>query len=103
MFERGPHHMRPPLQFEKDEWKRPMAHLTSATGPQGGTPKTQNWGREEQATVALACPMIITNLIELALTTNNLVLVGELGAHALASVTLANNLFFFFAISGLGV
>jgi MATE family multidrug resistance protein len=80
-----------------------MANLTSATGPQGGPPNTQSWGREAQATFVLAWPMIITNLVELALTTTNLVMVGELGAHALASVTLANNLFFFFAISGLGV
>lgn len=72
-------------------------------GPQAGRGGNQSWSQEALATFLLAWPLILTNLVELALTTTNLVLVGELGSQPLAAVTLANNLFFFFAIIGLGV
>jgi MATE family multidrug resistance protein len=80
-----------------------MANLTSATRRRDARPPAGSWRIEARVTFLLAWPLILTNLVELALTTTNLVLVGEFGAHMLASVTLANNLFFFFAMFGLGV
>lgn len=80
-----------------------MATVFPPTGSQASLGGHQSWGREALETSILAWPLILTNLVELALTTTNLVLVGELGPQALAAVTLANNLFFFFAIIGLGV
>jgi multidrug resistance protein, MATE family len=76
---------------------------TTMSSAEIGPHKAGAWSKEARATFLLAWPLILTNLVELALTTTNLVMVGDLGAHALASVTLANNLFFFFAIVGLGL
>ncbi|CAM5763809.1 MATE family efflux transporter [Labrys miyagiensis] len=80
-----------------------MGSVSPLSGPQAGLDGNQSWSKEAIATFLLAWPLILTNLVELALTTTNLILVGELGSQALAAVTLANNLFFFFAIIGLGV
>ncbi|MDQ0391761.1 MATE family efflux transporter [Labrys monachus] len=80
-----------------------MANTTSATGHRNAWLHGGSWRSEAWATCVLALPLILTNLVELALTTTNLILVGELGASTLAAVTLANNLFFFFAMIGLGV
>lgn len=80
-----------------------MATVFPPTNSQASLGGQQSWAREALETSILAWPLILTNLVELALTTTNLVLVGELGPQAIAAVTLANNLFFFFAIIGLGV
>lgn len=80
-----------------------MGTVSPLTGPQAGLGSNQSWSKEALATFVLAWPLILTNLVELALTTTNLVMVGELGSQAFAAVTLSNNLFFFFAIIGLGV
>jgi multidrug resistance protein, MATE family len=80
-----------------------MGTASMPSGPQAGLHSNQDWRKEAIATLRLAWPLILTNLVELALTTTNLVLVGELGSQPLAAVTLANNLFFFFAMVGLGV
>ncbi|OCC03035.1 MATE family efflux transporter [Labrys sp. WJW] len=80
-----------------------MATVFPPAGSQKSLGGHQSWSREALETLILAWPLILTNLVELALTTTNLILVGELGSQAIAAVTLANNLFFFFAIIGLGV
>ena len=80
-----------------------MATVFPPAGSQVSLGGHQSWSREALETLILAWPLILTNLVELALTTTNLILVGELGSQAIAAVTLANNLFFFFAIIGLGV
>ncbi len=80
-----------------------MGTVSPLSGPQAGLALNRSWSQEALATFLLAWPLILTNLVELALTTTNLILVGELGSQTLAAVTLANNLFFFFAIIGLGV
>ena len=61
------------------------------------------WRREAFASFALGWPLIMTNLVETALTTTDVVLMGHLGAQALAGGILAINLYFAFALPGLGV
>ncbi|MDQ0472916.1 MATE family multidrug resistance protein [Labrys wisconsinensis] len=61
------------------------------------------WRREIAATFALGWPMILTTLIEVALTTTNIMLLGRLGPQALAAGTLATNLYFAFMIFGVGL
>src|ERR1700760_3094408 len=80
-----------------------MGTVSPHSGPQAGRSSNQSWSREALATLVLAWPLILTNLVELALTTTNLALMRAIGPQATAAVTLANNLFFFFAICGLGV
>jgi MATE family multidrug resistance protein len=80
-----------------------MGTVSPLSGPQAGLGGNQSWSKEALATFILAWPLILTNLVELALTTTNLALMREIGPMATAAVTLANNLFFFFAICGLGV
>ncbi|WP_284316417.1 MATE family efflux transporter [Labrys miyagiensis] len=80
-----------------------MGTVSPHSGPQAGRGSNQSWSKEALATLILAWPLILTNLVELALTTTNLALMREIGPLATAAVTLANNLFFFFAICGLGV
>ena len=59
------------------------------------------WRQEIAATFALGWPMILTTLIEVALTTTNIMLMGRLGPKALAAGTLATNLYFAFMIFGI--
>jgi MATE family multidrug resistance protein len=63
----------------------------------------QAWRREAWATLALAWPLIVTNLAQTALTTADVVLLGWLGPSALAAGALATNLFFGFLIFGIGL
>jgi MATE family multidrug resistance protein len=61
------------------------------------------WQEEVRATLSLAWPMILTNLAQVALTTTDVVLMGWLGADALAAGALGSNLYFAFMIFGLGL
>jgi len=61
------------------------------------------WLDEVRATLALAWPIILTNLLQIALTTTDVIMMGRLGADALASGVLGANLFFAFVIFGIGV
>lgn len=58
---------------------------------------------EAKATASLAWPLIATNLTEVGLTTINLILMGRLGAEALAAGTLGVNLYFVPLIFGIGL
>jgi len=75
-----------------------MADVASSSGATCGS-----WRSETLATLALGWPMILTNLVEMALTTTDVMLMGRLGPQTLAAGILATNLFFGLAIPGLGV
>jgi MATE family multidrug resistance protein len=61
------------------------------------------WLDEARATLALAWPIILTNLLQIALTTTDVIMMGRLGPDALASGVLGANLFFAFVIAGIGL
>jgi MATE family multidrug resistance protein len=61
------------------------------------------WGEELRATLSLAWPLILTNLAQTAVTTTDVILMGRLGADALAAGALGTNLYFAFLIFGIGV
>jgi MATE family multidrug resistance protein len=61
------------------------------------------WLDEVRATLALSWPIILTNLLQIALTTTDVMMLGRLGPEALAAGVLGANLFFAFVIFGIGV
>ena len=72
----------------------------------GGLTRTEqrvDWAREVAATLALAWPMILSNLAGTALATMDLVLIGRLGPEPLAAAALATNLFHAVMISSIGL
>jgi len=66
-------------------------------------PARRAWGREARATLALAWPMVVTNLAQTAMTTTDVVVIGRLGPAALAAAALATNLYFAFLIFAIGI
>jgi MATE family multidrug resistance protein len=63
----------------------------------------QAWRDEVRATLALSWPLILTNLLQIALTTTDVIMIGRLGPDALAAGALGTNLFFAFVIFGMGL
>jgi MATE family multidrug resistance protein len=63
----------------------------------------QAWATEARATIVLAWPLILTNLAQTAMTATDVVLMGWLGAEALAAGALGSNLYFATMIFGLGL
>ena len=61
------------------------------------------WGAEISATLALAWPIILTNVAQVGLATTDVVMMGWLGPDALAAGALAVNLNFAFLIFAIGV
>lgn len=61
------------------------------------------WRVEARAMLQLAWPMILTNLGQTAMTATDVLMMGRLGSDALAAGSLGANLYFMFAISGLGL
>jgi MATE family multidrug resistance protein len=61
------------------------------------------WGREMRATLALAWPIVLTNLAQTAMPTTDVILIGRLGPDALAAAALATTLYFAFLFFGIGV
>ena len=61
------------------------------------------WRDEIRATLALSWPMILTNLVQVAMTTTDVMIMGWLGADALAAGALGTNLYFAFMIFGVGL
>lgn len=61
------------------------------------------WRAEVRATLALAWPMILTNLAQAAMTATDVMIIGRLGAEALAAGALGSNLYFAPLIFGLGL
>lgn len=61
------------------------------------------WLGEFRATLKLGWPMVLTNLAQIALTTTDVIVVGHLGADALAAATLGVNLYFGLLIFAIGL
>jgi MATE family multidrug resistance protein len=66
-------------------------------------PINGEWRREAQAMLALAWPLILTNLTQTAMTAIDVVLIGRLSPEALAASALGVNLYFAFMIFAIGV
>jgi len=58
---------------------------------------------ELRSTLSLAWPIVLTNVAQMAITTTDVVMLGWLGADALAAGTLGVNLYYAFLVSGIGV
>jgi MATE family multidrug resistance protein len=74
--------------------------MTLALARAGGR---RAWREEVRATLVLAWPLILTNLMQTGLTTTDVVMMGWLGADALAAGALGANLYFPFALAGIGL
>ncbi|MBX3596647.1 MAG: MATE family efflux transporter [Rhizobiaceae bacterium] len=61
------------------------------------------WREEIRATMALAWPMILTNLAQVAMTVTDVAIIGRLGPGPLAAGALGSNLYFAALIFGLGL
>jgi MATE family multidrug resistance protein len=61
------------------------------------------WRREMRATLALAWPIVLTNLAQTAMPTTDVILIGRLGPDSLAAAALATNFYFAFLFFGIGV
>ncbi|MBX3553218.1 MAG: MATE family efflux transporter [Pseudolabrys sp.] len=61
------------------------------------------WLGEFRATLALAWPLVFTNLAQIALTTTDMIVIGRLGSSALAAATLGVNLYFGIHIFAIGI
>ena len=68
-----------------------------------GAPLHRPWLRELRATLALSGPLVLTNLAQHGLIMADVVMLGRLGAEALAAATLAHGLYFILFIRGLGL
>jgi multidrug resistance protein, MATE family len=73
--------------------------LPASTRPKPGTA----WTDEVRATWSLAWPLILTNVGQTAMTATDVVMMGRLGARAVAAGALGVNLFFAVLIFGIGV
>jgi MATE family multidrug resistance protein len=67
-----------------------------------GTGRTL-WIAEAKATIALAWPLIATNLAQIAINATDVVMMGWIGPEALAAGALGSNLYFAMMIFGIGV
>ncbi|WP_274626250.1 MATE family efflux transporter [Arvimicrobium flavum] len=61
------------------------------------------WREEFRAMLALAWPMILTNLAQAAMTATDVMFIGRLGADSLAAGALGSNMYFAPLIFGLGL
>ena len=61
------------------------------------------WMGEIRTTLALAWPLILTNLAQTGMTTTDVVMMGRLGPEALAAGSLGFNVYFAILIFGIGV
>jgi MATE family multidrug resistance protein len=61
------------------------------------------WGRELLATLALAAPMVLSNLAATALATTDVILIGRLGPEPLGAAALATTLFHSVTMSATGL
>lgn len=68
-----------------------------------GTAPSGTWSAELRATLALAWPLILTNLSQIALATTDVIMMGWLGPQYLAAGALGANLNFAFLIFGIGL
>jgi MATE family multidrug resistance protein len=66
-------------------------------------PTRNAWAQEAFASLALSWPLILTNAAQTAMTATDVLVMGRLGAKALAAGALGVNLYFAFLIFGFGV
>jgi MATE family multidrug resistance protein len=66
-------------------------------------PESRLWREELRATVALAWPLVLTNLTQSLIQSTDIVLLGWAGARTLASATIGINLYYAFLIFGIGL
>jgi MATE family multidrug resistance protein len=79
---------------------------TLAAGVPAGAPSSvpaRSWKTELGATAKLAVPLALAQLGQIAMLTTDVVLIGRMGADALAAASLGMNLFFAAFILGMGV
>ncbi len=72
----------------------------TATGVPASRPA---WRGEARAMLALAWPMMLTNLAQTAMTATDVIFIGRLGGDALAAAALGSNIYFMALIFGLGL
>ncbi|MCJ2008107.1 MATE family efflux transporter [Methylobacterium sp. J-092] len=75
----------------------------AASAGEGRPPVRRAWIAELRATLALAAPLVLTNLAQHGLITADTVMLGRLGAPELAAATLATSLYFILFICGIGL
>jgi MATE family multidrug resistance protein len=82
-----------------------MNDQVTVTDTATATPQTNihTWGGELRATFALAWPLVIAQLAQNLLHTTDVILLGWLGANALAAGTLAGAFVLLFQVAGIGV
>ncbi|CUA89363.1 putative efflux protein, MATE family [Chelatococcus sambhunathii] len=61
------------------------------------------WAKEWRATLALAWPLVLTNLAQTAMGTTDVIMLGWLGAESLAAGALGFNLYFAMLIFAIGI
>jgi MATE family multidrug resistance protein len=71
--------------------------------PQWSSRAERHWRDEIRATVALAWPLILTNLTQSLIQSTDVLLLGRAGAGVLAAGTLGINLYYAFLIFGIGL
>lgn len=74
--------------------------MSESEGIEGGR---RPWRDEARATLALAWPLILTNVAQTLIHLTDVVLLGWVGARTLAAGTLGVNLYFAFLIFGMGL
>jgi multidrug resistance protein, MATE family len=62
-----------------------------------------SWGGEFRSTLALAAPMVVTNVAQTAMTATDVLMMGHIGPDAVAAGALGTNLYFALLIFGIGV
>jgi MATE family multidrug resistance protein len=83
---------------------KPLMDGPAVTSPPLSPPPPDRlWRSEIRATLALAWPLILTNLVQMALQTTDVIMMGWLGPDALAAGALATNLYIACMISGIGL
>src|SRR5689334_5225957 len=70
---------------------------------QSSTHTSGLWREELRATVALAWPLVLTNLAQSLIQSTDIVLLGWAGARTIASATSGINLYYAFLIVGIGL
>ncbi|HEX8364414.1 MAG TPA: MATE family efflux transporter [Allosphingosinicella sp.] len=73
------------------------------TGEAIGPDRGRIWRGEARATLALALPLILTNVAQALIHATDVVLLGWAGSRTLAAATLGINVYFAFLIFGLGL
>jgi MATE family multidrug resistance protein len=75
----------------------------SITLAESSTASRGAWALEFRATLALAWPLVLTNLAQIALTTTDILVLGRVGSQALAAATLGVNLYLALLIFATGL